>query len=440
MSRRGSYRSTFKHQLIVGVCLIALLSALLSFVFAGIVSNQSVMQEAQVDQLDIAQYVQSLAEKTDLRPEELAKLASSSSLTTTVVTDLAAYALTPYQLSQLSAQRIMVLPYVFSQHPVTLFMAGDHYYIVSVNQSVSLFKIAMFRVLTTLCLSLAFLTVLIFSMAGRLVRPVTQLSQALKQVAQGDFAVRLPVDQPNEIGRLMENFNHMAAELESIEYLQKDFISNVSHEFKTPIASIQGFATLMQTPGVDEASRQEYTDIIAKESHRLSRLCQNLLKLSKLENQHKLDNPTPYALDEQLRQTVLLLQPEWESKDILWDLEDLPSVTYTGDEALMQQVWINLLSNAIKFSPQGGEIALKLTPSDRIRVDITDQGPGIESAVQQRIFGRFYQGDTSHRAEGNGLGLALCQRIVELSKGTISVASTPGHGSTFTVRLPFRSL
>ncbi|MBQ8536331.1 MAG: HAMP domain-containing histidine kinase [Clostridia bacterium] len=438
MSERHGYRYTFKHQTIVGLCFIGLMAIFLSFIFSTVLSSQTIVQESQLDQLDAARYVQSLAQQTELSPEELAKLATTSSLTVSVLSDLTPYTLTPYQLMQLNEHKVMVL-YTFARHPVTLFMAGNHYYMISVNQSVNLFQTAIFRVFLTLALTLLFLTVLIFSLTGRLIRPVTQLSQAIQKVAKGDFTVRLPVEQQDEVGQLMENFNYMTAELQSIEYLQKDFISNVSHEFKTPIASIQGFATLLQSPDLDEASRQEYTGIIVKESRRLSRLSQNLLKLSKLENQHRLDNPAPYALDEQLRQTVLLLQPEWEPKAILWELEDMPSVTYTGDEALMQQVWINLLGNAIKFSPPGGEITLRLTVGEKIRVDIADQGPGMVPEVQKRIFDRFYQGDSSHKEEGNGLGLALCQRIVELSKGVISVQSQPEKGSLFTVELPLKS-
>jgi len=439
MTQKHGYRYTFKHQTIVGLCFIMLTAILLSFIFSTVLSSQTIVQESQLSQRDTVRYVQSLAHRTQLSPEELAKLATTSNLNVSVMDDPAVLRLTPFQYEQLKEHKQMVL-YTFASHPVTLFMAGDHYYMVSANQSANLFQTAIFRVFLTLALTLLFLTILIFTLTGRLIRPVTQLSQALRQVAKGDFTVRLPVEQEDEMGQLMENFNHMTAELQSIEYLQKDFISNVSHEFKTPIASIQGFATLLQSPDLDETSRREYTDIIAKESRRLSRLSQNLLRLSKLENQHRLDNPAPYALDEQLRQTVLLLQPEWEPKDILWDLDDMPEVTYTGDEALMQQVWINLLGNAIKFSPQGGEISLRLSAGDDICVTVTDQGPGMTEEVRSRVFDRFYQGDSSHKAEGNGLGLPLCQRIVELSKGAISVESAPGQGSTFRVHLPFQSV
>lgn len=435
----SSYRYSFKHQTLLLLCVTMLAAIFLSLIVSTFFSNQTVVQETQVDQQALAQYVQALAEKTDLTPEELSKLASSTELTTAVITDLAPYTLTSEQLASLNESKIIVLPFTFAQHPITLFQAGSDYYIVSVNPSINLLQTALFRVFFTLALTLVFLIMLVFFLTNRISRPVTQLSKAVQKVAQGDFTVRLPVDQPNEIGQLMENFNQMTTELQSIEYLQKDFVSNVSHEFKTPIASIQGFAKLLQTPDLEEDARQEYTSIIVKESNRLSRLCQNLLKLSKLENQLRLDKPASYLLDEQLRQTVLLLQPEWEPKNILWNLDDLPAVTYTGDEALMQQVWINLLGNAIKFSPRGGEITLTLTAGAALEVAIQDQGPGIPPEIQKRIFDKFYQGDSSHKAEGNGLGLPLCQRIVELSKGSIRVESTPGQGSTFTVTLPYQS-
>jgi signal transduction histidine kinase len=226
----------------------------------------------------------------------------------------------------------------------------------------------------------------------------------------------------------------MAQELQSIEYLQKDFISNVSHEFKTPIASIQGFATLLKSPETTEEERQEYTSIIIKESQRLSRLSQNLLRLSKLEYQQRLTSEEKFSLDEQLRQTVLLLEPEWAPKEIRWDV-NLENTVIHGDAELMQQVWINLLGNAIKFSPQGGEIALSLYVSDVVKVRIKDQGIGMDEATQARIFERFYQGDTSHAHEGNGLGLPLAKRIIDLHGGALRVKSSPGQGSTFTVEL-----
>ena len=274
----------------------------------------------------------------------------------------------------------------------------------------------------------------IFLTTGRMVRPITRLSEATKKVANGDFTVRLPVKRQDELGQLMENFNHMTRELQSIEYLQKDFIGNVSHEFKTPIASIQGFATLLKSPQTTDEERKEYTDIILKESQRLSRLSQNLLRLSKLEYQQRLTEEAPFSLDEQLRQTVLLLEPEWSQKKIMWDL-NLESIVIRGDAELMQQVWINLLGNAIKFSPIGGEISLSLYLSDTVKIKIRDRGEGMDENTQSHIFERFYQGDTSHAHEGNGLGLPLAKRIIDLHGGVIRVKSAPGEGTTFTVEL-----
>ena len=268
-------------------------------------------------------------------------------------------------------------------------------------------------------------------------RPVTRMGRAMERVAAGDFTVRL--DNPGALGEMRDSyahFNTMTRALAATETLQSDFISNVSHEFKTPINAIEGYAMLMQDAGNDPALQREYADKILLSTRRLSELVNNILLLSKVDNQTMPLEKHPYRLDEQLRRAILLLERKWTQKQIEWDV-DMDEATYTGNESLMLHVWVNLLDNAIKFDPVGGEIRLRLhCESTCIRITVSDNGPGIPTDQQSAIFERFYQADGSHKSEGNGLGLALARRIVRMCGGEISVSSEPGKGSCFTVELP----
>ena len=268
-------------------------------------------------------------------------------------------------------------------------------------------------------------------------RPVTRMGRAMERVAAGDFTVRL--DNPGALGEMRDSyahFNTMTRALAATETLQSDFISNVSHEFKTPINAIEGYAMLMQDAGNDPALQREYADKILLSTRRLSELVNNILLLSKVDNQTMPLEKHPYRLDEQLRRAILLLERKWTQKQIEWDV-DMDEATYTGNESLMLHVWVNLLDNAIKFDPVGAEIRLRLhCESTCIRITVSDNGPGIPKDQQSAIFERFYQADGSHKSEGNGLGLALARRIVRMCGGEISVSSEPGKGSCFTVELP----
>ena len=268
-------------------------------------------------------------------------------------------------------------------------------------------------------------------------RPVTRMGRAMERVAAGDFTVRL--DNPGALGEMRDSyahFNTMTRALAATETLQSDFISNVSHEFKTPINAIEGYAMLMQDAGNDPALQREYADKILLSTRRLSELVNNILLLSKVDNQTMPLEKHPYRLDEQLRRAILLLERKWTQKQIEWDV-DMDEATYTGNESLMLHVWVNLLDNAIKFDPVGGKIRLRLhCESTCIRITVSDNGPGIPKDQQSAIFERFYQADGSHKSEGNGLGLALARRIVRMCGGEISVSSEPGKGSCFTVELP----
>lgn len=267
--------------------------------------------------------------------------------------------------------------------------------------------------------------------------PIKKLSKAMNAVAAGDFKTELQAtSRVHEIRDSYESFNLMARELAATEILQTDFVSNVSHEFKTPINAIEGYATLLQDSGLSEDERESYTAKILFNTRRLSELVGNILLLSKVDNQAIAGKATTFRLDEQVRQAILLLESKWTEKDIDFDI-DLQSISYTGDEGLLRHVWSNLVDNAVKFSPIGGLVSIRLEKRPGSLVfSIEDGGPGIRPEDQKHIFDRFYQSDSSHKAEGNGLGLALVKRIVELEGGTVSVQSGPEGGCCFTVILP----
>ena len=266
--------------------------------------------------------------------------------------------------------------------------------------------------------------------------PIKKLRVAMDKVADGDFSVRLEEKSSSkEIMEIYTGFNLMAHELSSTEILQTDFVSNVSHEFKTPINAIEGYSTLLQDADNLDDEQREYIDKILFNTQRLSSLVGSILLLSKLENQQIPTNQTEYRLDEQIRQSVVALETAWVQKDIELDVE-LDRVSYLGNEQMMRHVWDNLISNAIKFSPQGGTVKLRLTQKARkLTFTIEDQGPGLSEEAQKHIFDKFYQEDSSHKKEGSGLGLALVKRVLTIEKGQITAENIPDGGCCFTVAL-----
>ena len=267
--------------------------------------------------------------------------------------------------------------------------------------------------------------------------PILRLSQAMGQVAKGDFHVRLNEEHLfGDIEDIYHNFNLMTQELGNTETIQTDFVVNVSHEFKTPINAIEGYATLLQAEeDSSPQDRRRYVEKILYNTQRLSKLVSNILLLSKVDHQAISAQGSLYRLDEQIRQSIVQLEPEWEKKDIELDVE-LEDLAYTGNESLMLHVWDNLIGNAIKFSPPGGLVRISLKREGQQAVFCVDDcGPGIDEASLGHIFDKFYQSDSSHKQEGNGLGLALVKQILELCGGTVSAENLPEGGCRFTVRL-----
>ena len=269
---------------------------------------------------------------------------------------------------------------------------------------------------------------------------VSGITEALREIAKGNFSARVAESDKKqvitELGELEKTFNQMASDLEGIEMFRNDFINNFSHEFKTPIVSIRGFARQLQSGNLTEEQKKEYIAIITAESERLATMSQNVLLLTKLENQSIVTEKSEFYLDEQIRSCILLLEKSWSDKNIELDI-DMDEVKYVFNEEMLSHVWINLLSNAIKFTPDGGKIRCSLkVSSDNTIFEIEDSGEGMTEEVKSRIFEKFYQGDPSHTTAGNGIGLNIVSRILTLAGGSVSVESAPGQGSKFTVMLP----
>lgn len=272
------------------------------------------------------------------------------------------------------------------------------------------------------------------------IHPMQKLVRSMNELAAGNFDVRIEQEKgyrPTEMRAFVDSFNKAAEQLGGTEILRKDFINNFSHEFKTPIVSINGFAELLlEDDEMQPEEQREYLTVIRDESRRLADLASNILMLNRIESQSVLTDEVSFPLAEQLRQSILVTQQKWRNKALTFEA-DLQETDYTGSEALLKEVWLNLLDNAAKFSPEGGTVAVNLRKAkNALMVSVTDQGEGMSADTQAHIFEQFYQGDTSHTTQGNGLGLAMVKKVLELHGGSIQVNSAPGQGSCFTVTLP----
>ena len=426
---------TFRGRLMTALYVSAVFAAVISLLFAYVISHVNVQSELQLQQNALAIYLLEIDSRTDLSLPTMLGMMDDVEDTHVEMVNMDDPTL-PENLSAILAERaiVSVLDDV-TDSPVTYVQLAEGVVRISSLYERSLFVVAFFRVISSSLSYLAVFVLMTTVASFYLSKPVQVLTRAHERVQEGDFSVRLPDNQPGEMGELMRSFNDMTEALGSTAYLQKDFISSISHEFKTPIASIRGFARLLQMPVLSEEQKAEYIRMIAQESDRLSRLSETLLRLSALEQQTALASLAAFPLDEQLRQVILRLEPTWSAKDIDWQL-DLSEVAITSDQELLNQVWVNLLQNAIKFSPEGSEIAVRVFRQGNAVVEVQDHGCGMTEEAQSRIFDKFYQADKSRKQEGVGLGLSLVKRIVDMMGGTITVTSEVGVGSTFRVELP----
>lgn len=277
-------------------------------------------------------------------------------------------------------------------------------------------------------------------LSQRSVKPIREMMKATHKVAEGDFSVTVKGSFVFELDALAISFNKMVQELKSIEIIHSDFVRNFSHEFKTPIVSITGFAKLLLAGDVSDEEKQEYLNIIVQESERLVHLSTNILNLSKIENAEMIGHKSTYSLDEQIRLAIVMLEPKWSQKNIDVEINLEDEIEILGDKNLIQQIWVNLLDNAIKYTESGGIIKISLWRNGQwATFRLEDNGSGMSDETMRHMFDKFYQGDASHSLTGNGLGLTIAKRIIELCNGIIEVHSELGKGSVFIVKLPLNS-
>lgn len=271
-------------------------------------------------------------------------------------------------------------------------------------------------------------------------RPADEIQKVLRQLMKGNFGARISIrygiNKENRFDEIAESINLLAEELSGVETLKTDFVANVSHELKTPLAVMQNYGTLLQAPDLSAEKRMEYARSVTEASRRLATLITNILRLNRLENQQIYSAAEKYNLSEQICECLLGFEDVWEKKNLVIETEIEDDITISSDPELLSIVWNNLFSNAIKFTDEGGTVAVSLTrDGSRIVMKVRDSGCGMTPEVGAHIFEKFYQGDTSHASAGNGLGLALVKKVVDIMHGEISVESVYGEGSTFTVVL-----
>lgn len=284
--------------------------------------------------------------------------------------------------------------------------------------------------------------------ASYVTNPILEISEGVQKVADGDFSVQLSFhnnhgkrqkgSNPDEIMVMANNFNKMTRELNGMDYMRKDFMSNVSHEIKTPVAAIAGFSELLLDGGLSESDQKEYLSYIYQEAQRLSRMSDNMLRMSRLDHQNIVAKSQEVQVDEQIRRCIILLAEKWSEREVYFELE-LDKCTIFSDYDLLFQLWTNLIDNAIKYSKQMSTIWVTAKVEDNFfRFSVKDEGMGISEENRSKIYDKFYQCDESHKNQGNGLGLSIVKRIIELLKGTILCDSKEGIGTTMTVILPLK--
>lgn len=429
------YRATLQFKLSAIFFVIMLISASVSLTAVGVVCIPIMRDNSEQQLLEMSIAIDTLSDHTEFSTEEVVQVIGNSS----------------YEVSILKARDPLILDnqktldkkgYVINSWGIIpksdmVKRVGEDYIYISTFSSESAYWIINLVIILTLAVSVIVGTVITAFVGRSIFQPVRELSRAASEVARGNFKVRVRVPADPEYAALAKNFNRMAEQLSGIETLRGDFISSVSHEFKTPLASIQGFAKLLQSDTLTREEEKEYISIIISETSRLSKLSSNILSLTKLENQKTIGTKSRFSLDEQIRNIILVLEPEWSKKELELDI-DLEDVIYVGNEELMAQIWQNIINNAIKFTPVGGNIRVRLFRSEKsIEAEIWNSGSHIDKAALAKVFEKFYQGDKSRATEGNGLGLALVKRIIELSQGSITVENDPAGGVSFKISLPY---
>lgn len=374
-------------------------------------------------------------EKHDLPLSELSELHGDGIAAVTVQNSPGGLRLDAEQLEQLQQPlNVVFAKYQEQDNLVAAVCTYEGSYIIWQIELSGLFRGIHQTGVLLLAVFAVLVTAVTLYVGQRMTKPVRLLDEATQKVAAGDFSIQLKNEYRDELGSLIQSFNTMTRELRSVEMLRSDFISDISHEFKTPLTSIEGYVRLLRDEEEEEA-RAEYIQVITEETHRLSVLAQNILILNRIEQGNIPQQAERVQVDEQIRRVLTLCEPSWSKKNIELELE-LDEAQAQGFGALLMQVWTNLIDNAIKFSPVGGKIEITLRhASGRLVFTVRDEGLGIQTEDLGHVFDKFYKGDKSRGSDGNGLGLSIVKRVVEMHDGTIEVQSEPGRGACFTVTL-----
>lgn len=420
----------------------------LSFIVIFVVSNiiASLMsyygsEMSSVDKLE-SQLTESLKiideeyYKTNLDFDSLENITKNNYIVIQQAEDLSDYYISDEAMNKITSGEIVHIRAKEHQHPentgpIAIKHIGDQTIIATAdfnNLGFSTRQLVMEINIRSLIIG----SLLVIVVSRLMVKPIKELIEATKRVKEKDFEIKLDTKRHDEIGDLMNSFNDMAEELKATEILRDDFISDVSHEFKTPLTSIKGYTKLLKEASDEE--RAQYTDIIVKETDRLSQLTSNILTLNRLSNETVEASYETFSLDEQLRMVIVMLENKWSDKDLNLNIQ-LERINYTGHKALLYQVWFNILDNAIQHSYSHGQIDIILRNNNGVYVEIKDYGSGISEDEQKRVFDKFYKSDKARSEDGNGLGLAIVKAIIDMHKGTIELKSELEKYTQFTIKL-----
>ena len=430
-------RRTIYSKLVVGFICVFIISNIFASLFTFLNTEISTLEQLGKQLTESVDIIKDEYEKGNVSKESIQRLFKDNYINISFIDDIEGYGIKEEAVSLLKMGKTLTLRTneygnTSITTPVAIGRIKD-YYIVAKPEFENLGFSARSIIMSINTMAIIIGSILFLFVGMLMVIPIKKLIKATEKVAQGDFDVKLGNKRVDEMGMLISSFNTMAEELKSIEIFRNNFISDISHEFRTPLTSIEGYTKLLID--CNEEERREYADIIIEETKRLSILTTNILTLNKVDNQNIPTLMEDITLDEQIRKSILLLEKKWIDKDIELEI-DLEKILYRGNSSLMYQVWINLIDNAIKFSPKGGKIEIKLYEEYGNTIFlIKDNGIGISKEDQKKMFEKFYKGDKSRNTDGNGLGLSIVKRIVEIHNGKMLVESSIGIGTNIIVKL-----
>lgn len=430
-------RRSIYSQLVIGFIFIFIISNILASILSFFTTEINTLEQLSKQLVESVEIVKEEYEEENVSIVSIEKLFKDKYITIDFIQDIEEYSVGREKISLLETGKSLALS--TNEHgntsvstPIAIAKTGG-YYIVAKPEFENLGFSARDVIMSINLMSIIIGSVLFLFLGKFMVNPIKKLSKATEKITTGDFDIELESNRIDEMGILISNFNTMAKELKSIKIFRNDFISDISHEFRTPLTSIAGYTKLLR--GCNEDERREYIDIIIEETNRLSILTTNILTLNKIDNQNISTQIEDFIIDEQIRKAIVLLENKWVDKNIELEI-DLENIQYTGNQNLMSQVWINLIDNAIKFSPKGEIIEIRLyKEQENIVFSIKDNGVGIPEEDQKRIFEKFYKGDKSRNTDGNGLGLSIVKRIVDIHQGQILLESSIDAGTKIIVKL-----